>query len=57
MESLILASYVLKTNQGKTAAHPAMDESAHRSARSVLASLTASMVGVAAFAIVLELFR
>ena len=54
MESLILASYVLKTNQPATGTHSAFDEAAHQSARSALSSLAASMVGIAAFIVVLS---
>lgn len=56
MEAMILASYVLKSNQRASELHPALDETAHRSARSVLSSLAASVVGVAAFVLVLNLF-
>src|SRR5258707_563860 len=55
MESLILASYVLKSNQQKPGVHPALDEQAYQSARSALSSLAASLVGIAAFAFVLTL--
>ena len=55
MESLILASYVLKSNQRKTETHAAFDEAAHQSARSALSSIAASMVGMAAFVLVLGL--
>ena len=55
MESLILASYVLKSNHPKPENHPALDEFAHQSARSALASIAASMVGMAAFVLVLSL--
>ena len=55
MESLILASYVLKSNQPKGETHPALDEIAHQSARSALSAIAASLVGVAAFALVLSL--
>src|SRR5438270_579936 len=54
MESLILASYVLKSNHGKPETHPAFDEFAQQSARSALASIAASMVGMAAFVLVLS---
>src|SRR5690349_14098157 len=56
MESMILASYVLKSNQPKGATHPALDQTAHQSARSALSSIAASLVGIAAFALVLNLF-
>ncbi len=55
MESLILASYVLKTNQTKPERHPAFDEAAQRTARTTLASIAASMVGMAAYIFVLSL--
>lgn len=55
MESLILASYVLKTNQQNAGIHPALDETAQQSARSALTSIAASMVGMAAFIFVLSL--
>ncbi len=55
MESLILASYVLKTNLQKAGIHPALDELAQQSARSALSSIAASMAGMAAFVLVLSL--
>jgi len=55
MESLILASYVLKTNHQNAGFHPAVDEMAQQSARSALASIAASMVGMAAFIFALSL--
>ena len=55
MESLILASYVLKSNHEKPESHPALDEFAHQSARSALTSIAASMAGMAAFVLVLSL--
>jgi uncharacterized membrane protein len=55
MESLILASYVLKSNHRKAESHPALDELAHQSARSALTSIAASMVGMAGFILVLSL--
>ena len=55
MESMILASYVLKSNQRKPEFHAAFDEAAHQTARSVLSSIAASMAGMAAFAFVLSL--
>jgi uncharacterized membrane protein len=55
MESLILASYVLKSNQGKAESHAIYDETTHQSARSVLSSLAASMAGMAAFVFVVSL--
>ena len=55
MESLILASYVLKSNQRTTEIHPAFDEAAQQSARSALSSIAASLVGMGAFAFVLSL--
>ena len=55
MESLILASYVLKSNQRKAETHAAFDEAAHQSARSTLSSLAASMVGMGALVFVLSL--
>jgi uncharacterized membrane protein len=55
MESLILASYVLKSNHEKPETHPALDEFAQQSARSALSSIAASMVGMAAFILVLSL--
>jgi len=56
MESLILASYVLKTKQTNPEKHPAFDEAAQRSARVALSSIAASMVGMAAYIFVLTLF-
>ena len=55
MESLILSSYVLKSNQQKAGVYPALDEQAYQSARSALSSIAASLVGIAAFAFVLTL--
>jgi hypothetical protein len=55
MESLILASYVLKSNHGKAEMHPALDEFAYQSARSALSSIAASVVGMAVFVLVLSL--
>jgi hypothetical protein len=55
MESLILASYVLKTQQGKGGRHPAFDETVQETARAALASLAASMAGIVAFIFVLNL--
>jgi hypothetical protein len=57
MEAMILASYVLKSNQQPERSHPALDETAHQSARSALSSIAATMAGIAAFAVVLTLFR
>jgi uncharacterized membrane protein len=55
MESLILASYVLKTNQQNAGIHPALDELAQQSARAALASIAASMVGMAVLIFALSL--
>ena len=55
MESLVLASYVLKSNHGKIDNHAAFDEKVYQSARSVLSSLAASMAGMVGFAFVLSL--
>jgi uncharacterized membrane protein len=56
MESLILASYVLKANQQNAGIHPALDELAQQSARAALASIAASMVGMAVLIFALSLF-
>ena len=53
MESLILASYVLKMHQQNSGIHPALDETVQQSARWALASIAASVVGMAAFVLVL----
>ena len=55
MESMVLASYVLKSNQRKSELHSAYDEAAHQSARSALSSLAASLAGIVGFVLVLGL--
>ena len=55
MESLILASYVLKTKQTNPERHPALDERAQQTARRALSSIAASMVGIGAYIVVLTL--
>jgi hypothetical protein len=55
MESLILASYVLKTTQTNPESHPAFDEAAQQTARATLSSIAASMVGIGVYILVLSL--
>ena len=55
MESLVLASYVLKTNQTNPEKHPAFDEKAQKTARRALSSIAASMAGIGAYIFVLTL--
>jgi hypothetical protein len=55
MESLILASYVFKSQQQQAGARLALDETFQQNARSALSSLAASLAGIAAFVFVLSL--
>ena len=55
MESLILASYVFKTQQQHAGSRLAFDETFQQNARSALSSLAASMAGIVAFVFVLSL--
>ena len=55
MESLILASYVLKANQTNPEKHPAFDERAQQTARRTLSSIAASMAGIGVYIFVLTL--
>ena len=57
MEAMILASYVLKSNQRANGLHPALDETVHQSARSALSNLVATVAGIVVFVVVLTLFR
>ena len=47
----------MKSNQRANGLHPALDETVHQSARSALSNLAATVAGIAAFAVVLTLFR
>ena len=55
MESLILASYVLKTREQNAGRHPALDERFQESAQNTLSSLAASLAGIGVFIFVLSL--